>query len=312
MDIFEVHREQPIYTLETKEMNTIKKRLLALMLGIIPGSLLAVTSSESTAISVNPSIYIFKAVPVNSETNSAEIAVKNVSASALAVGTLSLSGDHADQYQIDTDACSNTSIAANSQCLVTVKYAPTSRGHKQALLNIPSDAADTPILQMFLSSREDNYTQSSRRLPPVLYRVNIPETMTAGQAYTLEWSILGYHDDYTSIVAMFDCTGKVEGSCGNTYNENFFTSGSIAIASDKVPTNWRNDTVYANEFKFSVNFTPLVADFTQETDIVVRFYRKNIDDQLAGNGSLSLLVPGNLSSEYYDKEGRRIKKKILP
>lgn len=295
-------------------MNRINKLLLTLMLGSIPGSVFAVTSAESTTISVNPSIYVFKAVAVNSETSSAAIAVKNVSASALAVGTLSLSGDHADQYQIDTDACSNESVAANSQCLVTIKYAPTTRGYKQALLNIPSDAADTSVLQMFLTSREDKNTESSRRLPPVLYNVNIPETMTAGQTYALEWSVLGYHDDYTSILAMFDCTGKSAGDCGKFYSQNFFSTGSVALAStsDKVPTGWHNGTSYANEFKFSAPFIPSAADFTQETDIVVRFYRRNLDDKHAGNSSLSLILPGNLSSEYYDKEGRRIKKKITP
>jgi len=77
-------------------------------------------------------------------------------------------------------------------------------------------------------------------------------------------------------------------------------------------TSWHNGEVYANEFRFSAEFTPSATMFTQETDIVVRFYRRSVSDKHAGNSSLSLLVPGNLSPQYYDKEGRRIQKKILP
>ena len=296
-------------------MNKIKKQwlMLTLLTGMMPAPLLAVSSAESTAISVNPSVHVFNAAAVGVETSSAEIVVKNISSSALNLGASSLSGPHADQYQIESDACSGRAIAVNSQCLVTVKFAPTSRGYKQALLNIPSDAADTPILKMFLSNREDRYTESSRRLPPVLYSVNVPETMTAGQTYTLDWSILGYHDNYTSIVAMFDCTGMAEGECGNHYNNNFFSSGSVDVVpvNGKVPANWSNGTVQASLFTFSVDFTPSSDDFSQETDIVVRFYRRNADDKQADKSSLSLLVPGNLSAEYYDDEGRRLKKKIV-
>ena len=48
-----------------------------------------------------------------------------------------------------------------------------------------------------------------------------------------------------------------------------------------------------------------------DTDIVIRFYSKDTADGDAGRGSLSLLVPGNLSLHYYDQEGRRLLKKIV-
>lgn len=291
-------------------MFRIKRLFLGITILVNSAPAFAVQSAESTAISVNPSVYTFKEVSASSATSSASISVKNIGSGALNVGTINLSGDHADQFQIDSDACSNTAVPGGSSCAVTVKYSPTARGHKQALLNIPSDAADTPVLQAFLTSREDSYNESSRRLPPVLYSVNIPETMTSGQTYTLEWSILGYHEDYTSLLVMFDCTGIVDGSCGDNYSDatRFFSSGT-ATPDSNVTSPWSNGGISAKEFKFSTSFTP---SFAQQTDIVVRFYRKNIDDLNAGKGSLSLVIPGNLASEYYDTDGRRIKKTISP
>ncbi|CAA6823729.1 MAG: Unknown protein [uncultured Thiotrichaceae bacterium] len=291
-------------------MNKMKRLVSAAVLATLSVNASAVTSAESTTISVNPSVYVFKEVEPNSQSSSVTVKVKNTGASPRAIGSLSLSGDHADQYQLSADTCTGMTVAADSECSVSVTYTPTARGHKQALLNINSDSPDTPLLQAFLTSREDVYSESSRRLPPVLYAVNIPETMTSGQTYTLEWSILGYHDDYISSVVMFDCTGITDGSCGNSYSDStrFFESGAVSDHQN-VTTSWHNGDVYAKEFKFQQTFTP---SFATATDIVVRFYRLNTDDKDAGLGGLSLIIPGNLSSDYYDKEGRRIEKTILP
>ncbi len=293
-------------------MNIIKKITIMLVLGIYPASALAVLSAESTSISVNPSVYVFQEVAANSQSSTVAVTVKNVGASDLTIGTLSLSGDHGDQYEITADACSGNVVVASSQCIVSVRYSPTARGHKQALLNIPSNSSDTPILQAFLTSREDVYNQSSRRLPPVLYDVDIPETMASGTTYNLTWSILGYHESYTSLLVMFDCTGIVDNSCGDSYGDStrFFTSLDVGpvIPIETVSAPWTNGTVNSKEFKFTVPFTP---SFNQDTDIVVRFYRKNSADLSAGKGSLSLVIPGKNAAEYYDTEGRRIKKTIL-
>ncbi len=43
---------------------------------------------------------------------------------------------------------------------------------------------------------------------------------------------------------------------------------------------------------------------------MIRFYSKDRADADAGKGSLSLLIPGNLSVTYYDREGRRLQKLI--
>lgn len=279
----------------------------------------AVDSAESTSISVNPSFNLFKgnleenAIGATVSTNT--IVVKNISSTPLVIGGLSISGPAASQFQLASDGCSSVNIAANSSCNVSVSYSPVSsatvsKEQKQALLNIPSDSADTPLLQAFLTTKEDIKHESTRRLPPVLHSLNIPETMTSGQTYALEWSLRGYHDSYITSLVMFDCTGVTDDSCGNDFTSaSLFFNTQGVLAHEKVATELTHGGISAQEFKFKTEFTP---SFTQETEIVVRFFRINTDDVSAGLGGLTLIAPGNLSDEYYDKEGRRIKKRIVP
>ena len=48
------------------------------------------------------------------------------------------------------------------------------------------------------------------------------------------------------------------------------------------------------------------------TDIVIRFYIVSDNDENARKPSISLIIPGNLSDEYYDTSGRKIQKHICP
>lgn len=295
-----------------KIMKTLIKGLLLGVLMAFP--LLQVVQAanpalESASIEINPSIAVFKSISVGSGSESTTLEVRNKGAASLTVSGITISGDHANQFAIASDQCSNATLTTGMKCLIQVSYTPTQRGHKQALLEITSDSTDTPLLQAFLSSREDDKIQSSRRLPPVLYALSIPEQMTSGQSYTLSWSILGYHDDYLSSVAIFDCSLAAADTCGNNYNDANRIFTQIGADNGTLTTGWHNGDIYAKEKQFTVQFTPSVA---QATDVVVRFYRLNTDDKNAGGDGLSLVIPGNLSNEYYDKQGRRIKKQLLP
>ncbi len=296
-------------------MTNTKKRVVltaALMSSSLLSNAFAVDSAESASISVNPSFNIFEGSLTGNTRAPNIIVIKNTSSVPLAMDSLSITGPAANQFRLINDDCSATNVAASSSCAVSVSYSATSSDNRQqqAILNIPSDSADTPLLQAFLTTKEDNKHESSRRFPPVLHALNIPETMTLGQSYTLEWSLRGYHDDYITSLVMFDCTGVTDNSCGNDFTNAslFFNSGGVA-SHEKSPTELIHAGISAQEFKFRTEFTP---SFTQETDIVVRFFRISTDDLNAGLGGLTLIAPGNLSDAYYDKEGRRIKKKVVP
>jgi hypothetical protein len=162
-----------------------------------------------------------------------------------------------------------------------------------------------------LHNHESTAEEAVRRLPAVLYEMNIPDDMTKGQPYTLTWSLLGYDESYQSIISFFDCTGISDGSCGNSYGSNFATSGYL----DPVTTGagaWSftkgTSVVTSKKFDYSYTFTA-PAD---PKDIVIRFYGRSVSDAATGNAGLSTLIPGNLSLEYYDQTGRRILKHIVP
>ena len=149
--------------------------------------------------------------------------------------------------------------------------------------------------------------ESARRLPPVLYELNMPEYFIGGEPVTIEWSILGYHSDYKSTVAFFDCDGV--SSCGGNYGTNFESSGYLESDSDEEGT-WNYSGNFSRIFHYSYAFDPI--HVVEPKEIVIRFYRVNAADYLNGKSGLSLLVPGNISARYYDTSGRRIVRTILP
>jgi hypothetical protein len=280
------------------------------LFALVSAPAFAVKSAQSTALDINPSISYFKAVAAHATADSASISVENIGSNEITISNVSLSDGDVMAYSVVQNNCTGTTLAAGEACDIEVSYQPDSRGYKQAILNVHSDAPDTPILQAFLTSKEGRYRQASRRLPPVLYAVNVPETLTSGQTYTLEWTLLGYHDDYMTSMVMFDCTGVTNGTCGSNYSDDtkFYETGAVTSHAN-LTSSWSYDDVYAKEFKYQAEFTP---DFSSERQIVIRFYRLNSDDQQAGTDGLSLLIPGNLAASYYDKEGRRLQKKIVP
>ncbi|MEE9304429.1 MAG: choice-of-anchor D domain-containing protein [Thiotrichaceae bacterium] len=288
-----------------------------LVLGFVlnPVTSFAVDSAPDPNISVYPTTYVFGEIDPNSSTASATFTVKNTGGVPLVLGVLGIADGHNTQYQLGTDNCSGQTLAADTSCTAEVTYNPDARGHKQATLDILSDTPNTTVLQAFLTSREDLVTESARRLPPVLSAINIPETMTAGTTYNLTWTVLGYHEDYDTWIAFFDCTTDPV-DCGSSYSNptRFEQSAKLSkVGAATTPVaGWNYQGNQAQEFHYEFAFTPDAALFSQSTDIVVRIYRRNTDDGNAKTSSLSLLIPGNLSDRYFDDQGRRIVKTIVP
>lgn len=264
---------------------------------------------ESNTVEVTPSVVLFKKPQIGEASKVIKVTFKNIGEETRQVSATTLTGNHSSQYRIITDACTAKSILPEESCDISIEHEAIDRGYKQSILNIFSDSPDTPVLQAFLTNREGKNTESARRLPPVLYSLDVPEQMIAGNTYTIEWSILGYHDSYISSVAMFNCTGVNDGSCGASYTDQTRFFSKVGELLETKSTDWRNGDVYASEYIFSTEFKP---NFTEETNIVLRFYRLNGDDKLASGSGLSLIIPGNLSENYYDKQGRRITKTVTP
>jgi hypothetical protein len=90
-------------------------------------------------------------------------------------------------------------------------------------------------------------------------------------------------------------------------------------AGSVTPGKWTYNGAQTKSYNYSWNFT---VPSTREggaawaalpgTEIVVRLYFKNEIDAERNKPSVSLLIPGNQSLEYYDTAGRRIVKTIIP
>ncbi len=150
-----------------------------------------------------------------------------------------------------------------------------------------------------------------------MYGLNIPEEMNASTSYNISWTAMGYHSGYEVLVAMFDCTDEEAGECGANYDDRFDDSDFISSSQVTLGNwNYNGESIQNYRYNFTFNFDATrpggSAWDPQGTPIVLRFYVKSTDDSEAGKENLSLLIPGNLSNDYYDTSGRKIQKIICP
>ena len=87
--------------------------------------------------------------------------------------------------------------------------------------------SDWAEFERFLAHADPNTAASSRneaqrRIPPMIEVLEMPEQLEAGQTYTVSWKVLGYDEGYTTLIALFDCTGLGDTQCGSTFSQNFY------------------------------------------------------------------------------------------
>ncbi len=215
-----------------------------------------------------------------------------------------LEGPQAASFTI-TDNCSGKTLAQNENCTITVRYPASTDSSLSAYLNIANVTA-------FLHNYESTAEEAERRLPPVIDDLNISEVMHTGTDYNLTWSIVGYGDDYTAYVAFFDCNDTAEGSCGENYGSaQRFDQGLSLTPYLTENTDWTYLGVDAKRYHYNYHFTAQADKFGNgDTPIVIRFYYVDGKDLAVGQGAISLMIPGNLSENYYDTSGRKIQKII--
>jgi hypothetical protein len=302
------------FTIEKKRLTKKENKgmLLTAMFFLCLSNFVQANDSD---LSITPVIHQFPAVILGTVSNAHTFTVKNTHATNdLGLGAITIAGTHSNQYILGSESCEGETLSPGQECYIEVRFQPNWLGSSMATLQIVTDSANTPNLTAFLSNDEGKVKQAQRRLPPVLYSLNIPENMVKTSNYNLEWSILGYHDSYESVIALFDCTGKALGTCGANFSENFATSGLINATNTTPQPTWTYQGIAAVEHHYTFTFNANTEGFPQSAPgnhpIVVRFYSKNNMDAMSGEASLSLLIPGSLTNVYYDNEGRRISKII--
>ncbi|MBF0622342.1 MAG: hypothetical protein HQL54_10500 [Magnetococcales bacterium] len=152
--------------------------------------------------------------------------------------------------------------------------------------------------------------EAARRMPPVLFDLDFPVEIHGGETLDIGWWVLGYHASYQSAVALFDCDEQAEGMCGRFYGDHVETSGKISAVANK-ETEWMYGTIPARKSLFQHQL--IVPEVDKPTEMVLRFYRINEQDDAAQSQAVSLLLPGGLSDRaYYGTTGRRLSVMVLP
>ncbi len=231
--------------------------------------------------------------------------VTNPDTSSVTLPAAALEGPQATLFSIVADGCNGTTLAQNEHCIIRVGYPASTDTSLSAYLKVNNTTA-------FLHNYESTGEEAARRLSPVIDDLNIDEMMNTDTTYHLTWSIVGYGDDYTAHVAFFDCSGTAAGTCGENYGSTQRFDQGLNLRPTLVePAGWTYHGEEARRYHYAFDFTPQAADFNSgDTPIVIRFYYADSKDIAAGLGSISLIIPGNLSENYYDTSGRKIQKII--
>lgn len=90
-------------------------------------------------IHVTPATIDLNSVIVGQASSEQTVTVSNDGNASLSIGTVTLTGTNADQFDIASDNASSHTIAPGASMIVNVAFNPTSRGSKSAVLSIPSN-----------------------------------------------------------------------------------------------------------------------------------------------------------------------------
>lgn len=264
------------------------------------------------AITIDPPVMFFPETAFGTASQNARFTITNTDTNVSGIlGSVSLEGDSSD-YEVTFNSCSGNTLQSGSVCYVDVVFTPRANGTRTAMLQFDGSY----MVAAFLSNYEDKKSELLRRIPPVLEGLSLEQggeivdktngIDLQGGPVTIQWSILGYHESYSSVVALFSCApDNSSGTCGSMYSMNF--DASAPLEPDSVTDGeWFYSGIRSKVYGYSYTFDPGVSSLISSGKLILRFYHKSNHEALLNNSSTSLLLPGNLNVDYYDTSGRRL------
>lgn len=106
-------------------------------------------------IAVEPPLHNFGRVRIDETSEALEVTMRNEGGADLSVGALALDGDHAPDFLVQNDGCSQQIVEPGGSCTVDILFAPQIAGFREVTLTIPSDDPDTPSLTVPLVGTAD-------------------------------------------------------------------------------------------------------------------------------------------------------------
>ena len=277
-------------------------------------------------LSIKPKFYRFGVETLNDancQQNSTPVTytITNNSLESISLGSLfvssALSG-FASEFQIisSQDVCSTSVIATASSCTFTMVYCPSGNANELgssagAMVQVASSSSNSAIIEAAMATHEGSRQQAQRRLPPVVSAFTIKDAaqnlvtdaqLTEGETYTIDYTASGYHSSYSIVAVWFDCSLAQPDKCGLSFDHLLSHTG-FKTPDSQVDGSWGYGAITITDFGYSFSFTAPLVD--QDSELVLRFYQKSQEDIVAGDTSLSLMLPGNLPLNYADTSGRR-------
>ena len=134
--------------------------------------------TQEADISVIPTSVEFQAIPVGNK-SAQNITISNESfGSNLNIGAITLSGANPADFLIQSDNCSGRMLLPLETCTIEVVFSPKTKAAKTALLSVPSNDPDSPILNIPL-----NGSGGVTLLTP-----NGGEVLTPGSLFVISWT----------------------------------------------------------------------------------------------------------------------------
>jgi len=175
---------------EQLRINVLCMTIIFMLLSFSP-AIMSKARAESD-ISVSPLSYDFSSIDAGTE-SSANFFISNKGTSALTISTVRITGTDADEFGIQNDPCSGSSLESSGICIVKALFSPHSGGSKTANLEILSDDQDTPAFTISLSGTGLQQTADEPDISatPLLYDFGSVTAGTTSSAYTFEISNKG-------------------------------------------------------------------------------------------------------------------------
>lgn len=97
-------------------------------------------------LDLTPKAVAFSTQTLLTESSARTVTVTNGSGQAVMIDTLSISGPNANDFAFANNHCSGVNLNPQATCTFAVVFKPTAAGSRSAVVNIPSNAPNSPAM----------------------------------------------------------------------------------------------------------------------------------------------------------------------
>ena len=95
----------------------------------------------------------FDPAPIGGESSSRKLKLESLGPGRLVVRSVRMAGDHPADFTVDASACQRGPLKRGKRCELKIRFTPVAAGNRQALLEIETNDAETPVVRVLLRGR---------------------------------------------------------------------------------------------------------------------------------------------------------------